>query len=275
MSRLTLLLLAICLSCCGAPPTPKAADAARPMRIVSLDYCADQYVLKFVDKDRILAVSPDAARDFSYMQDVAGGVPTVRPVAEDVLLLKPDLVVRSYGGGPDAAKFFAEVGIPVLDIGWAPDLKTVMSNIQRVADGLDEHERGAEVVTQMETRLQEIAQQAEGKSVLYMTPAGVTTGPGTLVHEIITAAGLENFQTQSGWRSIPLEELAYRQPDIIGAAFFETLTNHPDAWSPMKHPVALKQLSDETVVPLKGAWTSCNGWFLMDAVEALAEGAKE
>ena len=275
MSRLTLLLLAICLSSCGVPPTPKATEAARPMRIVSLDYCADQYVLKFVDKDRILAVSPDATEDFSYMQETAVGVPTVRPVAEDVLLMKPDLVVRSYGGGPDATKFFAEVGVPVLDIGWAPDLEAVMSNIQRVADGLDEHKRGEQVVSQMKTRLQEIAQQAEGKSVLYLTPSGVTTGPDTLVHEIMTAAGLKNFETQSGWRSIPLEDLAYRQPDLIGAAFFETLTNHPDAWSPMKHPVARKQLSDQTVVPLKGAWTSCNGWFLMDAVEALAEGAKQ
>jgi len=84
------------------------------MRIVSLDYCADQYVLKLADPESVLAISPDAVKDFSYLQDAAKSVPTVRPIAEDVLSLKPDLVVRSYGGGPNATSFFAQAGVPVL-----------------------------------------------------------------------------------------------------------------------------------------------------------------
>ncbi|MCA8893462.1 MAG: ABC transporter substrate-binding protein, partial [Hyphomonas sp.] len=69
---------------------------------VSLDYCADQYVLKLADREQILAISPDGDKEFSYMHEAAEDVPTVRPVAEDVLVLKPDLVVRAYGGGPNA-----------------------------------------------------------------------------------------------------------------------------------------------------------------------------
>ena len=80
------------------------------MRIVSLDFCADQYVLKLADREQILAVSPDAVREFSYMRETAQGLPTVRSVAEDVLILKPDLVVRSYGGGPKAGDFFERAG---------------------------------------------------------------------------------------------------------------------------------------------------------------------
>lgn len=275
MSRLAILLLAAFLSACGTAPAPTQADTSRPIRIVSLDYCADQYVLKFVDRDRILAVSPDAAKDFSYMRAAAEGVPTVRPVAEDVLLRKPDLVVRSYGGGPDAARFFERAGIPVLDVGWAPDVPAVMANVQRMADALGAHERGEAVVADMRARLAALPETARGKTVLYMTPAGVTSGPGSLVHEMILAAGLKNFQTAPGWRSIPLERLAYEQPDIIAAAFFGTKTNHPDAWSPMQHPVARAELADRKVVSLEGSWTSCNGWFLMDAIEALSEGASE
>ena len=88
------------------------------MRIVSLDFCADQYVLKLADREQILAVSPDAVREFSYIRETAQGLPTVRSVAEDVLILKPDLVVRSYGGGPKAGDFFERAGIPVLQVGW-------------------------------------------------------------------------------------------------------------------------------------------------------------
>ena len=59
MPRLIGMLGVLVLTACGVEavvPEP----GARPMRIVSLDYCADQYVLKLVDRERILAVSPDA-----------------------------------------------------------------------------------------------------------------------------------------------------------------------------------------------------------------------
>lgn len=274
MSRLAILLVALALSACGAPPTLQVPSTAiRPARIVSLDYCADQYVLKFADREDILAVSPDAAKEFSFMHEAADGIPTIRPIAEDVLLLKPDLVVRSYGGGPGATHFFEQAGIPVLDVGWAPDLPSVLSNTQRMADGLGQPERGAAVVADARARLEALKKQPGNKAALYMTPAGVTTGPGSLVHEMIVAAGLKNFETEPGWRSIPLEQLAYDEPDIVIPASFSSHASALNGWSAMKHPVAKAQVSNHTTIPLPGAWTSCNGWFLIDGVEALAEGA--
>lgn len=244
----------------------------RPTRIVSLDLCADQYVLKLVDRERILAVSPDATADFSYMRDAARGVRTVRPVAEDVLVLKPDLVVRAYGGGPNAAAFFERAGVSVLSIGWATDVPAVFDIIESTAAGLAEQERGARLVAKMRQRIKRLQSSVPDRSVLYMTPSGVTTGPGSLVHEMLVAAGLENFQTQPGWQPMPLERLAYESPDLVAAAFFGTPTNHPDGWSPMRHPVARAELRGRPAVLLRGAWTACSGWFLMDAVEALAAG---
>lgn len=273
MLRLVIFLLACVLSACGAPPTPQEENAATPARIVSLDYCADQYVLKFADRDRILAVSPDAAKDFSYMRETAAGVPTVRPITEDVLILKPDLVVRSYGGGPGATDFFRKAGIPVLEVGWAGNLPSVLANTQRMADGLGASTRGAETVADAQARLDALSRAPKGQSILYATPTGFTTGPGSLIHEMIIAAGLENFETIPGWRPIPLERLAYDQPDLVAAAFFGTTEERPDAWSAMNHPVARAQLTEHKVVPLEGAWTACNGWYLVDAVEALSEGA--
>ena len=244
------------------------------MRVASLDVCADQYVLKLLERERILAVSPDATASFSYMRDAARGLRVVRPVAEDVLVLKPDLVVRAYGGGPNATAFFERAGVPVLTIGWATDIPGVFDIIESTAAGLAERERGARLVAEMRERLERLQSNAADRSVLYMTPSGVTTGPDSLVHEMLVAARLENFQTQPGWQPIPLERLAYESPDLVAAAFFDTHTNHPNGWSPMRHPVARAELSDRPVVSLRGAWTACSGWFLMDAVEALAAGPK-
>lgn len=269
--------VAVLLGACGAPPAPGPARvaAAPPVaqRIVSLDFCADQFVLKLADRDRILALSPDAAKSFSYLREAAAGLATVRPRAEDVLVLDPDLVVRSYGGGPNAAAFFEAAGVPVLQVGWAPDLEAVMAVVEEMAAGLGVPRRGAAVVAQMRARLAAVRPPADARRVLYVTPGGYTTGPGSLVHETLVAAGLENFEQQPGWRPLPLERLAYEQPETIAAAFFERFVTYPDAWSAARHPVARAQMQNGTVVPLAGAWTACGGWFVVDAVEALARGA--
>ena len=157
MSRLTSLLLALALSACGQVEGAAPERPDHPLRIVSLDYCADQYVLKFADREQILAISPDAVKDFSYMREAAEGVPTVRPVAEDVLILKPDLVVRAYGGGPNAEAFFERAGVPVLTVGWTSNVDTeevgsIPSLIQHMADGLGQSERGRALVTDFRAR---------------------------------------------------------------------------------------------------------------------------
>ena len=243
----------------------------KPMQIVSLDFCADQFVLKMIERERILALSPDAEKSFSYMRDRAKNIQSVRPTAEDVLVLKPDLIVRSYGGGPNAAAFFERAGVPILNVGWAGDIEGIKTVTLDMAEKLGEAEKGAAIAADIDARLKAIKSKPNAKkNALYMTPTGVTSGEGSLIHEMILAAGLDNFQKQSGWRPLPLERLVSEQPDLVAAAFFESTENNKDFWSAMGHPIAKKQLQDRPNVELQGAWTSCSGWFLMDAIEALA-----
>ena len=280
MSRLIVFFLGLWLAACSGDTLPPQANGDRPMRIVSLDFCSDQYVLKLADPEQILAVSPDAVKGFSFMRDEAVGVPSVRPLAEDVLILKPDLVVRSYGGGPNAAAVFERAGVPVLQVGWASsidgeELGSIPLLIENMADGLGQPERGQALVTEYRDRLNRIKERPTEDSALYMTPSGFTTGGGSLAHEMMVAAGLSNFQKSPGWRSLPLERLAYAQPDLVAAAYFDTMTNHPDAWSASRHPVAREQLESPDTVSIKGAWLACGGWFIMNGIEALAESATE
>ncbi len=249
------------------------------MRIVSLDFCADQYVLKLADREQILAVSPDAVREFSYMRETAQGLPTVRSVAEDVLILKPDLVVRSYGGGPKAGAFFERAGIPVLQVGWTATVhgdgpNTIPQTLRDISKGLGQSERGEAVIEDFQTRLSKIKREASGKETLYMTPSGVTTGGNSLAHEMMLAAGLSNYTKKPGWQSLPLEQIAYEQPDLVAAAYFRAQHNHDHPWSAARHPIAKRELSERERVDLDGAWLACGGWFLIEAIEALAEGAQ-
>lgn len=262
-----LLLSTLVLAGCAAAPTPP--PPARPQRIVSLDYCADQYVLKLADRDHILALSPQATSGFSYMRTAARGVRSVSPRIEDVLVLRPDLVIRSYGGGPGAAALLARAGVPILQLGYAENIAGVRAEAIAVARGLGEPARGEAVVAEMDRRLARLRRTDRGRQALYMTSGGVTTGPGTLIDEMIRAGGLRNFQRTPGWQPIPLERLARERPDVVLASFYgaDALL---DRWSAARHPIAQRQLRGRSVVPLDSAWTACGGWFLLDAVEAMA-----
>lgn len=267
----------LCAAACG--PAPAAPPPERPPgRIVSLDYCADQFVLGLADRSRILALSPDAGDDFSYLREAAAGLPIVRPRAEDVLALAPDLVVRTYGGGPRAGVFLARAGVPVLQIDFAPDIDAVRDRIRQAAAALGVPDRGAALIADMDARLERARAGAGARrrpgapEVLYLAPAGVAAGAGTFVDHLIAEAGIDNFTGDAGWRSIPLERLAYEAPDVYAVPRFER-TNHNTVWTPFRHPVAVRRVQAGPTISVDGATTACGAWFLADAVEALAAGA--
>lgn len=254
--------------------------AATTERVVSLDYCADQYVLEFVPPERIAALSPDAASSFSYHRERARGLPQVRPNAEEVLALEPDLVVRSYGGGPGAASFYRRAGARVAQIGLGADLAGVRDSMLRAAEALGAADRGRSLAAEFDRRLAEAAEggpaaaTGERAAALYLTPGGVTAGPGTLIHELFAAAGFDNFTASPGFREVPLERLAREPPDRIAAAFYDSPEAHDGHWSPARHPFVRSLLDEVPVTRLSGAWTACGGWFVVEAVEALAAAAR-
>ncbi len=241
----------------------------KPTRVVSLDYCADQYVLTLADRGDIVGLSPDATRDFSYMAETARGLHQVRPSAEEILALRPDLIVRSYGGDPRAVAFFERAGIKIHQIGWSENFASVRTNVQQAANALGQTARGDAVVAQFDLRLGDL-KPAKGVSTLYVTGGGITTGSGSMIDLMMKTAGLTNFQTQPGWKPLPLEQLAGQQPQLIAAAFFSDANLSREYWSSARHPVIAKAMKDLPVVHLNSATTSCAGWFVMDAIEALA-----
>ncbi len=279
MARAVLLPLLTLLGV-GWANVARAEPAPAPQAVVSLDYCADQYVLRLVDRARIRAVSPDAGADYSYMRDAARGLPHVRPTAEEVLALAPDLVVRSYGGGPRVAAFLERVGVPVLQVGYASDLAQAQEVVVEMARGLGNEPEGAVIAAEMEARLAAVARAtatsgagSSAGAALYVTPGGVTAGRGTMINALFEAAGLTSFEEGRGWRPIPLEPLAYETPDRVARARFGA-ADPVNAWSSARHPVLRARTRGVPETIVEGAWTACAGWYLVDAVEALAAPAR-
>ncbi|WP_375550121.1 ABC transporter substrate-binding protein [Oceanicaulis alexandrii] len=240
--------------------------AALSPRVVSLDYCADQYVLGLADREAIAAVSTHADDRHSYLRAQAQGLPQLRDDAEDVLALAPDLIVRGYDAGGRASVYYQRLGLETFELGFASDFDDVEAMIRRTALALGQGERGEARIAHMRSQL---ARAADGPRLraLYMTPSGLTTGSGTLMHTFMTAAGFENIiaeQGMTGWVSVPLEQLHMQAPDVILAAFFDGETAPIDSWSASRHSVFRRMMQTTPVIELDAAALSCGAWFMAD-----------
>ncbi len=263
-----------------AASSVQAETPSRPHRVVSLDHCADEYVLSLADRGQIAAVSPAATREFSYYADRAQGLPRTGAGAEEILKLSPDLVVRFFGGGYRTEEMLARFGIPVLDLTDGTTFDSVRDNLRKLGTALDQDARAAEIVSDMDRRLAAVATRAQGlrtgaaPRAAYVTPGGVTAGRGTMVDTILHAAGLTNManiQGRSGWVHFDLETLVLAPPQLIVASFFDHATVRSDHWTLASHSVLRDMMRDVPTIILPSRLMSCGGPFSVDAVERIQD----
>ncbi len=250
--------------------SPAWADA--PRRVVSLDYCADQFVLALADREQIAAVSRGALRDDSYFRDRAKGLRQTRGTLEEVLALHPDLVVRNWGGPWDAEAVYARFGVPVLQVGDASDFAMARADLLDAAGRLGHAARGEALAHDLDARLARLAAEAppDPPPVMYLSAGGAVAGPGVLMDSVLRAAGGRNVWTQASWTVLPLERMVELPPALIALGFFDTGRTQMNAWAPSRHPVLRRALARSRTVALPAPIVSCEAWYAIDAAEMIA-----
>jgi iron complex transport system substrate-binding protein len=248
---------------------------AEPRRIVSLDYCADQFVLALADRAQIVALSVGSLRDDSYFRDRARGLRQTRGTLEEVLALRPDIVVRSWGGPWDAQQVYARFNVPVLQVGDTPDFALARADLLDAATTLGHPERGAAIARDLDDRLARLAAHRGHAPVMYLSGGGAVAGSGTMMDSVITAAGGHNIRTEASWQVLPLESLVQTPPALIATAFFDTSRDRVNAWSPSRHPTLRRALANARTVTLPPAAVACEAWYAVDAAETIAAALAE
>ncbi|MGN8097225.1 ABC transporter substrate-binding protein, partial [Methylobacterium sp. 22177] len=213
--------------------------AAAPVRVVSMNLCADELVLRLADRDQVLAVTY-LARDprGSTVASEAVGLPVTRGLTEEVVALKPDLVIAGAFTTRTTVGMLKRVGAPVLELGVPADLDGVRAQIRQVAAALGHPERGEAMVAALDARLAAILPAKRPLRALVMRPNAFTVAPGGLGDALIRAAGLVNVSAEIGrdrLGQVPLEAAALANPDLIvvdeGApgwpSLADTLLHHP------------------------------------------------
>jgi len=250
--------------------TPAVAEA-RPLRVLSLDQCADQYVLALAPEAE-LALSSRADDPDSWMREAARGRPRVRPTLEAAIGFQPDVVVRYWGGEPRLLAALDKRGTRVLAINDATDMRGVRENLRAVSQGLGQEARGAALIAHMDRRLAQAAGGGRGREAVYVTPGGYTTGAGSLIDSILKAAGFRNGVTGPGYQPLGIEKIALSPPALFVRGFFQQW--RADWRGPGRHPVVQRAAKGRTVADLPAATLSCPAWFAADAAVLLADAAR-
>jgi iron complex transport system substrate-binding protein len=245
------------------------AFAASP-RVLSLDQCADQYVLALSPRQAIVGLSKRADDADSYLRARSAALPLRRPTLETVLAARPQVVVRYWGGDQRLADALARRGVTVVRVEDAEDFVGVRANARRVAAALDEREAGEDLVRRMDAELAASRGAWAGKGALYLTPGGFTAGGGTLIDAMLRAAGLANLARGPGFQPVPLERLALDPPSALVQGFFDSVVNALQRWSPGRHRIVRRLEAEKSVVSLPASILGCPAWFAADGSLAIA-----
>ncbi len=242
-----------------------AAGARAPQRIVSLNLCADQYLMALADPSQIVALSR-FARDPEMSAGAAQAMrlPITRGGAENVLGLAPDLVMTN----PGFPLMAPATGIPTLDLPPAESYGAIVAQVRQVAAAVGHPERGEALVGRMDAALARLSRTAgRGRTAAYYQRRGYLTGTGTLVDEILRRVGLVNLASRLDrpvLSRVSLEEMAVARPDYL---IVESATDRiVDQGTEMLHHPILARFKR---LRLPQAWTVCGGPSYVLAAESL------
>jgi iron complex transport system substrate-binding protein len=217
----TIRAVVICLLALFIVTQQAGAGERTPKRIVSLNLCTDQLVMMIAQPDHIAAVSYHAVNpDTSNLAVEARDLPITSTLAEDVITLKPDLVIAGTFTTRPTIALLRRLGIQVLEVPPANSIADIRRNVEMIADALGEQARGEEIIAQFDAELKAAERPIAGPRPIAAPYYGGnnTSGSGTLLHEMLERAGLRNLAAEkglSGPSRLSLEQMVFDNPDLI------------------------------------------------------------
>jgi iron complex transport system substrate-binding protein len=268
--RRTLFLSLALTACTPVAPPP---HTARPQKIVSLNLCADQQLLALADDSQIAGLTR-LARDPAMSAGAARArhLPVIDASAEDLLAIRPDLVLSDAGFPAPALAALPNVHFRTVPLNWVARYDDIIAQLRQVGDAVGHRDRAEALVARMDRALAQIDKAAGGGRVAAdYQRRGFLTGSGTLVDELMGRVGLVNLATRLGkpaLSQLALEEMVAARPDLL------IRSESPQVVDRGSELLAHPAIADLGRVDLPQAWTLCGGPGYVLAAERLADAVK-
>lgn len=252
-----------------------AAHGGAPSRVVSMNLCTDQLAMLMAADGQLHSVSYLASDPSSaVMADVATSYAVNHGLAEEIFIMKPDLVLAGTFTSRATVAMLDRLGFRVEVFPPAYTFSEIREQIRRMGALLGRETRAEELVDEFDRRLAAAVPPAHVKrplAALYYAN-GYTSGAGTLAAAVVEAAGFENLGTRlglSGTVRVPLETLVMAAPDLV----IGDLANAEDsarAFDPFRHPALRLVLAGRGLTSVPDKYWVCGAPFTAEAVAQLA-----
>ena len=243
------------------------AYAAPPRRIVSLNLCADQFLIALAEPSQIRGLTRlSHMANMSPVAAQAARFPAIGSSAEALLAAQPDLILTGWPGQADAA-VRAGLRAKTVVVPPANSYADIVAQVRLIAAAIGHPEHGEVLIRRMNAELAAIPESGRGRTAADYQRRGYLSGAGTLMDDMMRRVGLVNLATRlrlPPLANLPLEQFVAHRPDylITGAGPARDLGS-----AMLDHPAI-------TGIPrlrLPGALADCGGPSYPVAIRILAE----
>ncbi len=202
-------------------------------KIVSINPCTDAILLELADAEQIGAISHYSHDKNASSADleIARKFPSIGQSAEEIIAIKPSLVLAGGHLGPSTLQALQSLDITVLQSPVANSIAQSHDQIRAIAEAIGQKARGDALIQRIDERLDAAHSEAAIPAIIWQG-GGLVPGKDTLVDELLMRTGFQNNAGDYGlsqWDVIGLERLSAHPPSIIlrGGNETERLLNHP------------------------------------------------
>jgi iron complex transport system substrate-binding protein len=262
---------------------------AHPSRIVSLTYGTDEILLDLVDENRVIGISKYSGNtDISFLPaDKADRIPhRVGNDVEQIMALKPDLVISSTAMPADVTNVLRSSGIPVYVSVIAANWDEMEVKVRGVAKAVHEEAAGESMVQEMESKKAKLEEKlssigpGEERCALGLSFRGILGKKGTLFSEVLVMAhvkdGAARYDVPKGTNAyLSMEILPEIDPDVILLPVWKVKAGDDEkefAREIMENPAYrdVKAVKNGRLIPFPEKYKYVMSQHITDAMEASA-----
>ncbi len=191
----------LAVAACTAAPAREAGPPSQRPTVVSLNPCTDAILAEVADPQQILAISSYSHDPAASSMDLvrARRFKAVSGSVEEVLALRPDLVVGSTFTPPASVQAMARLGLRFEPFGMAATVAESEAQVRQLAALAGHPERGERLVRRIEAAL--AANRSGGVPIpaLVWQSGGIVPGDGTLIADLLRRTGFANAAARAAW----------------------------------------------------------------------------
>ena len=256
-----------------------SALAAALPRIASMNVCTDQLLLPLADPEQILGLSP-FSRDAwqSWAADDARKYPRLSGGAEDVLVLKPDVVVASLFDKRSTRELLKAHGLRVTEFSVPRNADEVKAQIRKMGEIAGHSDRATAEIVRIDGAVARARNVVLEKhySVLPLSRRGWVFGKDSLISSLLSEVGLFNAAADlelgtGGFAS--LETIVKTRPDLLVVSEAGDRAED-DGRAFLLHPALERFYPLEKRIVLPERLTVCGGVMLAEALDVLVKELK-